>query len=156
MDRKALRGIKKQDGKRLVDVEFGPLRKRLPKPLDKLAGKRFRVSALYEIGAELAAVFVWKTGDIPEKRALYGWLFVRSPRGLVPLVRLDYHPSHKNLHLVANCERGLDLTNRGLPGCPEFALRTVDLDPDVAEHRMRFVSLFCERLNIRLGEPGLL
>jgi len=93
---------------------------------------------------------------VPEKRALYGWLFTQSGRGLVPIVRLDYHRSHKNLHVVANCEQARDLVNRGLPGCPEFALRPVEMDPDVPVDRMRFVALFCQRLNIQLGEAGLL
>jgi hypothetical protein len=156
VDRKDLRGIKQRDDKRLVDVEFSPLRKKLPKPLDKLAGKRYQASPLYEVADDLGVVFIWKTGPILDKRALYGWLFERVTRGLVPVARLDYHRSHKNLHLVANCESGLDLTNRGLPGCPEFALHPVDLDPDVPEHRLRFVNLFRERLNIHLGKPGLL
>ena len=104
----------------------------------------------------LRTIFLWKTAAIREQRALYGWLFQDTARGLLPLVRLDYHPSHKNLHLVLNCENRLDLTNRDLPGCKELALHEVDLDPDDAGNRQRFVAIFCERLKIALGQPWLL
>ncbi len=33
------------------------------------------------------------------------------------------------------------MTNRGLPGCKEFALKKLDLDPNDAGDRQRFVTL---------------
>lgn len=157
INRRNLRAIKATADKRLEECQFGPCRKgKLPKPLDKLGGERIRVTPLYEVSDALRAVFVWKTAEGKEQRQLYGWLFQYTARGLLPLARLDYHPSHKNLHALLNCEQNRDLTNRGLPGCKEFALKGCDLDPNDEGDRQRFVTLFCERFNIRLGKPGLL
>jgi hypothetical protein len=151
--RRELQAIQRAPDKRLPGYLFGPGRKgRLPRPLDKLGGERFKVTPLYEVNPMLRAVFIWKTAEVREQRALYGWLFQETRRGLLPLVRLDYHPSHKNLHLVVNCERGLDLINRGLPGCRELALHEVEWDPDDASDRQRFVETFCRRLKIELGQ----
>jgi len=157
MNRKDL-SIKKRATKRLENVTFQPAKKgKLPKPLDKLGGARLYATSLLSLGDDARAVFVWKTAAIVEQRQLYGWLFHSSENGLLPLARMDYHPSHKNLHMVLNCERELDLTNRGLPGCKEFALREVTLDPDNEQDRFHFITIFCERLNIKLGEDtGLL
>lgn len=147
--------MKSAAGKRIESVQFSPLRRgRLPKPLDKLAGTRLWATPLYEVSEDVRVVFIAKTGETRVQRQLYAWAFLAGERGLLPLARMDYHPSHKGLHLVVNCERGLDLTNRGLPGCNEFALAHVELDPDLPEDRSRFVTLFCERLHIELGKPG--
>lgn len=155
MDRKELRSIKSLRGKRLEAVQFKPVsRNKLPKPLDKLGGPRVKASPLYNVGHDLKAVFVWKTAPVKEQRQLYGFLFKEFPRGLLPMVRLDYHPSHKGLHMLLNCEDERDLTNRGLPGCKELAITDKALDPDVEDDRNRFIALFCERVNIELGEPG--
>jgi len=157
INRRDLRALKAAPDKRLEDCRFGPCRKgKLPKPLDKLSGERIQATPLYEVSDTLRAVFVWKTAEGKEQRQLYGWLFQYTARGLLPLARLDYHPSHKNLHVLLNCEQGRDLTNRGLPGCKEFALKELDLDPDDASDRRRFVAIFCERFNIHLGKSGLL
>jgi hypothetical protein len=157
MKRRELQALQRMPDKRLEGCQFGPCRKgKLPKPLEKLGGERFKVTPLYEVNPTLRAVFIWKTAEVREQRALYGWLFQETPRGLVPLIRQDYHPSHKNLHLVLNCERDLDLTNRGLPGCRELALHEVDWDPDEASDRQQFVKIFCERLKIDLEQPWLL
>jgi len=157
MNRKDL-SVKKIAAKRLDYVAFQAAKKgKLPKPLDKLGGARLHATSLMSLGGCLSAVFVWKTAPIVEQRQLYGWLFQEVEQGMLPLARMDYHPSHKNLHVVLNCERELDLTNRGLPGCKEFALREVTLDPDNEQDRFRFITIFCERLNIKLGEDtGLL
>lgn len=154
-DRRHLRALKGTGGKRIESIQFSSLRRgRLPKPLDKLAGSRFSATPLYEVGDDVRVVFIAKSGETRMQRQLYGWAFLSTERGLLPLVRMDYHPSHKGLHMVVNCERGLDLTNRGLPGCREFALGDIELDADSAEDRNRFVTLFCERLRIDLGKPG--
>ena len=157
MNRKDL-SIRKRVSKRLENVAFQPAKKgKLPKPLDKLGGARLYATPLLNLGGDTCGVFVWKTAPIVEQRQLYGWLFQSTENGLLPLARMDYHPSHKNLHMVLNCERGLDLTNRSLPGCKEFALHEVTLDPDNEQDRFHFVTIFCERLNIKLGEDtGLL
>lgn len=157
MNRKDL-SIKKRVPKRLENVAFHPAKKsKLPKPLDKLGGTRLYATSVLNLGGDMCAVFVWKTAPIVEQRQLYGWLFQTIENGLLPISRMDYHPSHKNLHMVLNCERGLDLSNRSLPGCKEFALREVTLDPDNEQDRFHFITIFCERLNIKLGEDtGLL
>jgi len=157
MERKALRQIKQTAGRRLSGVESIPARRaKLPKPLDKLAGGNLRATPLYEVGGDIRATFVWRTGDILEKRALFGHLFRNTARGIEPLARLDYHPSHKNLHVVLPCDVSIDLTNRHVVQGRELALRKVELDPDNETDRRRFVSTFCERFNIKLGEEGLL
>ena len=102
------------------------------------------------------SVFIWKSGVVREQRSLYGWMFRQTDRGLDPVARLDYHPSHKNLHAVINCERGLDLTNRGLPGCKEFLFADIELDPDSPTDRNRFIEVFCKRFNVQLGYGDLL
>ncbi len=157
MNRKDL-SIMKRAAKRLENVIFHPAKKgKLPKPLDKLGGARLYTTPLLILGDDLRAVFVWKTAPIVEQRQLYGWLFQSVENSLLPIARMDYHPSHKNLHVVLNCERDLDLSNRGLPGCKEFALHEVTLNPDNEQDRFHFITIFCERLNIKLGEDtGLL
>lgn len=156
MDRKDLKALKLTSGRQLANCVFSAIKKKLPKPLDKLSGTRYKSTQMLDVGASMRAVFIWKTGVVREQRSLYGWLFREVERGLEPVGRLDYHPSHKNLHVVLNCERELDLTNRGLPGCKEFRLHNVNLDPDETNDRNRFVSIFCERFGIRLGEGELL
>ena len=157
MERKALRQIKQTAGRRLPVVEFIPARRaKLPKPLDKLSGGNLRATPLYEVGGDVRATFVWRSADILEKRALFGFLFRETDRGIEPLARLDYHLSHKNLHVMLPCDVSIDLTNRHVVQGRELALHAVELDPDNETDRSRFVSTFCERFNIKLGEEGLL
>lgn len=156
MERSELKSLKTLTGRRLVTFTFAPLKKKLPKPLDKLSGSRIKTTPLYDVGTEMKAIFVWKTGLVREQRSLFGWLFRESDRGLEPLFRLDYHPSHKNLHAKINCEGRFDLINRDLVGCKEFGLRDVDLDPDIEADRSKFISIFCERFNIQLGDGDLI
>ncbi|MBL0167659.1 MAG: hypothetical protein IPP85_11165 [Propionivibrio sp.] len=155
MSRKDLLKVKVTLGKRLEVVRFSPVRKgKLPKPLDKLSGANLTATPLYEVSSDVRLAFVAKTAAAREQRQLYGWAFQATEKGLLPLARMDYHPSHKGLHMVLNCERGLDLTNRGLPGCREFALGDVELDADEEKDRIKFVALFCKRLGIELGKAG--
>jgi hypothetical protein len=155
LNRKHLRAVKAAGSKRLEGVRFATVRKgKLPKPLDKLAGANLMATPLYEVGGDLRVAFVAKTAAAREQRQLYAWAFQATEKGLLPLARMDYHPSHKGLHMVLNCERGLDLTNRSLPGCREFALGDVELDADEDKDRNKFVALFCERLGIELGKAG--
>lgn len=155
--RKELKNIKSIK-KRLEFIDFKPLPKRntLPAPLNKICGSKIKASDLTEIGNNYKTFFLWKTADILEKRALYGHLFYSTQRGLIPIARLDYHCSHKGLHIILNCEDERDLIGRALPGCKEFNLNLNKIiDPDNKVDRQRFISIFCEKLNITLGREDM-
>ena len=91
-----------------------------------------------------------------EKRALYGYAFREKPEGLEPLLRMDYHPSHKGLHVKFNCERPVDFINRDVVQGREFRLNGLPLDPDLERDRARFVEEFCRRTAASLGGGDLL
>lgn len=75
-----------------------------------------------------------------------------KPHGLLPLVILHYHPSHKGVHILVNCDTSQDYTSRQLPGAPELALRTPDsIDPGTQAGRLRLINLFCERCGVRIA-----
>jgi len=157
MERKHLYKLKRTGKKPLSECHFAPAKKgKLPKPLDRLGGPRLKVTPVYDVGDGLKVIFVWKTGPYLETRSLYGRLFQETERGMLPIVRLDYHPSHKNLHVKVNCETEIDLVNRDLVKTKEFSLTNVALDPDIEEDRLHFVAIFCERFGIRLGNGELL
>lgn len=155
LTRKTLRAMKGAH-KRLQKVEFRQIPKGLPKPLDRLKGSKVRVCGLCDIGGDYRAFFIWKTAPELEGRALYGCLYRQHPHGLEPLARMDYHVSHKNLHILVNCEDERDLIGRGMPGCKELILSDVKLDPDSEEDRNHFVAIFCDRLGIELGREDFL
>jgi hypothetical protein len=152
MDRKTLQALKRAP-KCLRAVTFRPLRKRqLPAPLDKLGGPRLQHSGLIAVSDVLAVVFVARDGASLERRAFYAHLLQRVPAGLLPLVILHYHPSHKGMHLLVNCGVTVDYTNRLLPGAPELALGTPEhLDPGSEQGRLRIINDFCARCGIRLA-----
>lgn len=152
MNRQALSEIKRQP-KCLRGVVFKPLRKRqLPKPLHLLGGARLSHSGLLAVSTQLHVVFLVRAGETLARRAFFGYLFQQTPHGLLPLVILHYHPSHKGVHLLLNCETARDYTERQLPGAPELALRThVALDPDRQQDRNQLITLFCERCGIRIA-----
>jgi hypothetical protein len=156
-DRRALSAIKVQ-AKRLVGYEFKPIKRNtMPAPLSKVGGARRQCTGLISVAEELRACFLWRDGEILERTAIYGWLFHQSNGSLVPLVRLDWHPSHKGLHVTLNCEGHYDLTGRDLVGGKEFDLsKSESFDPRAEEDRARFISLFCELCNITLGNGTLL
>lgn len=139
--------------KRLVHVVFNKPPKNMPAPLDKFKGGRTQVSALYDVGDMYRACFIWRDGPSRIERSFYAFLFMRRADGrLLPLARVDYHPSHKGLHAVVNCEENRDLTGRSLPGCKEFSLKlSGNLDPGIDRDRDRLVVEACARLGIRLG-----
>jgi hypothetical protein len=134
------------------------MRKKLPAPLDKVPQARREATAMIPVGEDLKAVFIAKSGDVREKKAINGFLFRERDGRLTPLVRMDLHLSHKDLHIHINCEDERDLTGRGLPGCKEFALDRFaisNFDPDREEDRQRFIGAFCDVCNIALGRGDL-
>lgn len=143
----------KRKPKRLCEVEFKALRKpSLPKPFDKIGGPRIQYSGLIDVADDSVVLFVARDGETLERRAFYAYWLLRTASGLLPLVILHYHPSHKGVHLLTNCRDDRDYTERQLPGAPELALKTpADIDPGAQEGRLRLVNLFCERCGIRLG-----
>lgn len=152
MRRHELVKIKRAE-KKLRGVVFRPFRKgMLPRPFDKIGGPRLQGSGLVDIGEAMAVLFYWRDGGALERRAFYGHLLRTTAAGLMPLAIMHYHPSHKGIHLVTNCEMNRDYTGRLLPGAAELAIETpVGLDPAVEVGRLRLVNIFCERCGIRLA-----
>jgi hypothetical protein len=69
---------------------------------------------------------------------------------LYPLARIDYHPTHKKLHIVLNCEINRDFCNRSIPGGKELNLKLdKELDPRQEQDRQYFISIVCKRLGIK-------
>lgn len=155
MDRRELLSRKLQT-KTLQIVEFKPLRKgALPRPLKELGGPRLAPSKLLEVAAGLKVTFVVRSGDVLERRAFFAYLFEEHNDGLVPMAILHYHPSHKGVHLIVNCETGRDYTGRQSPGAPEFALTTDRvLDPEDPNDRSELILVFCKRCNISIGNAA--
>lgn len=105
----------------------------------------------------LSACFLWRNGSILEKTAMYGYLFQETAGNLTPIIRMDWHPSHKRLHVRVNCENNLDLEGRDLVGCKELNLsesHAFDVRKD--DDRARFIDVFCQACNIVLGDGDLL
>ena len=143
----------KRKPKRLREVEFKSLRKQsLPKPFDKLGGARIQHSGLIDVADDSVVLFIARDGETLERRAFYAYWLLRTANGLLPLVILHYHPSHKGVHLLTNCRDDRDYTERQLPGAPELALNTpAGIDPSAQGGRLRLVHLFCDRCGICLG-----
>lgn len=157
MERREFRRAKTIGGLRLTHYEFKESRRaKLPKHMEHIRRKRVLATDLIAVGQDVSVVFLWRTGDCLEKRALYGYAFRQKPEGLEPLLRMDYHPSHKGLHVKFNCERTVDLINRDVVQGREFRLKDMTFDPDNPTDRARFVAEFCRRIAARLGEGELL
>lgn len=157
MDRKGFRQAKATGGLRLAHYEFKEARKaKLPKHMGRVRRKRVFATDLIAIGQDISVVFLWRTGDCLEKRALYGYAFRELADGLEPLLRMDYHPSHKGLHVKFNCENPVELLNRDVVLGKEFQLKPFSIDPDNAQDRARFVEEFCRRIAVSLGKGELL
>ena len=123
----------------------------LPKQFGHLKTSRHHVSGLIDLGGGYGAVFLWKDGDVLERTAIYGWLTLTVGENLLPLLRLDWHPSHKGLHVSLNCEIPYDLTNRNVVGGKELQLKNAfPFDPKIEEHRTRFVNVFCARFGVTI------
>lgn len=141
--------------KRLVDYAFKPARSRqLPKPFNRL-GPRAYLSDLIDLGKDYRAVFIWRDGETLSRTAFYGHLLRQTERGLLPLAILHYHPSHKGVHGLFNCEVERDYTGRHLPGGREFVLKGgAGFDPRIEGDRHRLIGIFCERFGVILGPDG--
>lgn len=152
MNRAELKALKCRP-KRLRAVSFKPLRRRqLPKPLQQLGGPRLSHSGLLEVADDLCVLFLVRSGETRVRRAFFGYLFQQTQRGLLPLLILHYHPSHKDVHVLVNCKTTRDYTERQLPGAPELALHApTALDPENQQDRNQLISLFCERCGIRIA-----
>lgn len=140
-------------------VDFRPAApsRDLPKFL-RLKSKRIHHSDLLDAGGSYRVLFVWRDGSIREKRAFGAWLFLAKDVELVPIARLDYHPSHRGLHLHLNCEDSRDLTNRGLPGAKILNLKnTQKWDPKTGIDRINLVNraLQCFSISLPTVEGGL-
>jgi len=147
--------IAKAATKRLADYGFKPARsRRLPKPFDRF-GLRVYLSDLIDLGNDFRAVFLWRDGESLSRTAFYGHLLRDTERGLLPLAILHYHPSHKGIHGLFNCEVDRDYAGRHLPGGREFELKgTGGLDPRIEADRRRLIGIFCARFGVTLGPDG--
>lgn len=142
--------------KAISGIEFKPAAKsRETVPPLRLRGSRVQHMDALDAGDGYVVVFVWKDGPVRERRSFYCYLYLQAqPRHYVPLARVDYHPSHKGLHVVLNCEDGRDLTNRNLPGCRELALSCREgLDPAQERDRESLVHRAMDRLGIEFETP---
>lgn len=158
MDKQVLGSLKHQT-KRLTAIQFRPLKRGgLPRPLDKIGGKRLLAAGPTQVADNLLVIFLVRDGDTLERRAFYAHLFQNGPSGgLLPLAILHYHPSHKGVHVVLNCQTDRDYLDRLLPGAPELALTTPQgLNPANATDRLQLVTIFCRCCGITLGEGELL
>lgn len=157
MNRQEFRQAKAAGGLRLTHYEFREARKaRLPKHMARVRSQRVFATDLIEIGQGLSVVFLWRSGDCLEKRALFGYAFREHAEGLEPLLRMDYHPSHKGLHVKFNCENTLELVNRDVVQGREFGLKAAAYDPGKERDRARFVADFCRCIGASLGQGDLL
>jgi hypothetical protein len=162
MKREELKEFLSQPLRYLTDVKFSAIKKKqFPKPLDALRSTKFKASNWFSVGQGQYAVFVLKNSDVLEQRSIFGWLFREVSGRYEPLVRMDYHCSHKNLHAKLNCDSPLDLIGRNLVQCKEFDLTKPDrnlrasgFDPDDEQDQKRFVHIFCERFGIELKSAG--
>jgi hypothetical protein len=84
--------------------------------LKELGGARLTASRLLDVGAGMKAIFIVRSGDVLERRAFFGYLLEEHEGALMPLAILHYHPSHKGVHMLVNCETGRDFTGRQVAG----------------------------------------
>ena len=135
-----------------VDFKPAAASRELPKFL-RLKGKRIHHTDLLDAGGLYRVLLMWRDGSIREKRAFGAWLFLAQGSELVPIVRMDYHPSHRGLHLHLNCEDSRDLTNRALPGTKILNLKTKQKwDPKTGIDRINLTSRALQCFSISLPE----
>lgn len=149
----------KKTPKQLDGLAFTPHKKnRFPAPWQHLPLSRRMTTGLIQVADDLHVGFIARSGEHYDQRALYGCLFKGEASGPVtPLLRMDWHPSHKGLHAVVNCEDERDLRGRNVGG-KELDLASYGisfLDPDSDQDRLQFVNIFCDACNITLGGKGL-
>jgi hypothetical protein len=131
-------------------------RGKLPKPFDRMGGRRLTTSSVVEVSSSHCVCFVVKDGPLLSDSAFYGWLLCRLSNGsLSPLFEFHWHPSHKGFHAKLPCGTTDNYTNRQLPGAPELDLRTdAKLDPREPGGREALIRYFCVRTGIMFGEDG--
>jgi hypothetical protein len=140
-----------------VDFKHASSSRDMPKFL-RLKGKRLHHTDVMDAGGPYRVLFVWRDGAILEKRSFAAWLFLAQGADLVPVSRLDYHPSHRGLHVHVNCEDGRDLVNRGLPGTKILNLKkTQNWNPKLEIDRINLVSraLNCFGISLTGAKGGL-
>ena len=143
--------------KAVRSIVFRPASKSrdMPKFLN-MKSRRVEHTDLMDAGGNYRALFLWRDGAYFDKRKFSAWLFLSQGEDLIPIARMDYHPSHKGFHVHFNCEDGRDLTNRALPGVKELAFgKTRRLDPKLDIDRINLVDQALKCLGISLpSEKG--
>lgn len=145
--------------KTVHSVVFKPSSKSrgMPKFL-QLKSRRVEHTDLIDAGSDYRVLFLWRDGPYFEKRKFSAWLFLSSGEDLIPIARMDYHPSHKGFHLHLNCEDERDLTNRALPGAKELSFgKNRRLDPKLEIDRINLTeqALKCFRISLPSEQGGL-
>ncbi|MDG5498934.1 hypothetical protein [Marinobacter sp. BGYM27] len=136
-------------------IEFTPVTKsrNLPRFVKFRSRGRVRCSDILDAGDGYRVMFVWRSGPARVKRLFSAWLFLAAGDDLVPLARLDYHPSHKGIHIHVNCDESRDHTNRMMPGCKSLNMKTTgDYDPDNSIDRQNLVGIAMDRFNIEFWQ----
>jgi hypothetical protein len=142
---------KEIDGVKFVRAKRG----RLKSPYPRIKGGRTHHTDILDAGGSYQVLFAWKDGAVRERRSFYCWLWLERPDGLAPIARLDYHPSHKDLHVNLNCEGVLDLINRDCVACKEFNLHSKgQLDPAQERDREALIRVAMECFGIKFITPA--
>lgn len=153
MQRRELRNIKRSP-KAIGAFAFKKLKKGdLPEPWKKMGGGRYRTTGLLQADDDSIVVFITRDGETRDRKRFMGFLSRRVATGLEPVFILHYHPSHKAVHALVNCESSYNYVNRQLPGAKEFSLKApADLDP--VDDSLQLVAVFCSRFGIRIKPQG--
>lgn len=124
----------------------------------KLRGERIHHTDVLNAGGPYRLLFLWRDGAGFTRRKFMVWLFLEKTDDLVPVARMDYHPSHKGFHVHLNCEERRDFTNRAMPGARDLALKgTRPLDPSLELDRTNLVgvAMRCFNIEFRQNNEGL-
>jgi hypothetical protein len=141
--------------KTITGIAFMPPSKSraLPPPF-RLKSKRVQHTNFLNAGGDYRVLFLWRDGRTRDRKAYYCYLYLKCAHGNMPLARIDYHPSHKDLHMLVNCEDERNLVNRNLPGCRQLSLRSVgSLDPALETDRSRLIKISMTLFNIEYSAP---
>lgn len=128
--------------KKISAIDFKQAKNVKNKPVFvRYKSKRIHSTGLLEVGSGYTMMLEWRDGSIRERRSFSAWLFTGHPSNITPLARLDYHGSHKPVHLHLNCEDARDLTNRALPGAKELNVSgKSQLDPALERDREHLIN----------------
>ena len=93
--------------KAVRSIVFRPASKSrdMPKFLN-MKSRRVEHTDLMDAGGNYRALFLWRDGAYFDKRKFSAWLFLSQGEDLIPIARMDYHPSHKGFHVHFNCVDG--------------------------------------------------